>query len=323
MSDEKPPDPPETPPASPPASKPPKLHIVKSAGKKRQAKGSKKPSAEPTQPVQEGASKPKKQGGNVRCAPEGMRCAMMVKRREGEPTRCTRYTVKRGDGTRAAYCVSHDDTPSSRAIVKESAAKGGAATAEIHSPEFKELERKVGSRPMLTQDDIAAERQRIMYQLAMKIIPAAAGNALLNALQQQSNHIEMFGGKQGVEGGAGYLRLLPGVKLIEQLDDRNRPLTSEEMKLIYERQAIDVKKGKKPPVGWADCILLYLGLDRENEVAYNEKQEPIGEYKCELVKDAHTGEKSVIRTYVPYKSRDLIKKRLEDEKAQTDRIRGK
>jgi len=247
----------------------------------------------------------------------------MVTRREGPPTRCTRYTVKRKEGGRGAYCLGHDDTPASRAIVMESAAKGGAANAANHGPEFAELERKVGSRPMLTQDDIAAERQRIMYQLAMKLIPAAAGNALLSALQQQSTHIEMFGGKQGVEGGSGYLRLLPGVRLVEQLDDKNRPLTSEEMKIIYERQAIDIKKGKKPPVGWAECILLYLGLERENEVAYNEKQEPIGEYRCELVKDPATGEKSIVRTFVPYKSRDLIKKRLDDERVQQDRARGK
>jgi len=314
----------QDPPSTPPVPEPPKkLRIVRGSKKKAPPapKGDATPDAEPGTQVP--APPVKKTGLNVKCAPDGLRCQMMVTHQDGKKSRCTRYTVRKKEGGRAAYCISHDDSPESRAIVIAGAQKAAEMNAAAHSDETKELERKVGSRPMLTQDDISAERQRIMYQLAMKLIPAAAGNALLNALQQQSNHIELFGGKQGVEGGAGYLRLMPGVKLIEQLDERNRPLTSEEMKLIYERQALDVKKGRKPPISWPECILLYLGMEREPEVAYNEKQEPIGEYKCEIVKDAKTGEKTILRTYVPYKSRALIKNRLDQEQAEADRLRGK
>ena len=323
MSDQDPPSAPQEPQTPAPPAEAKKLRIVRGPGKKtkRDPKAVATPNVEPA--TQLPAKPDRKTGKHLKCAPEGVRCQMMVTHKDGAKERCTRYTVKLKEGGRAAYCISHDDAPASRAIVIAGAQKAAEMNAAAHSDQFKDLERRIGQRPMLTQDDIAAERQRIMYQLAMKIIPAASGNALLNALQQASNHIELFGGKQGVEGGAGYLRLLPGVRLVEQLDDKNRPLTSEEMKTIYELQAIDIKKGIKPPVGWAECILKYLGLQREPEVGYNEKQEPIGEYRCEIVKDAKTGETSILKVFVPYKSRDMTKRRLEDEKAAEDRLRGK
>ena len=52
-----------------------------------------------------------------------------------------------------------------------------------------------------------------------------------------------------------------------------------------------------------------------------EKQEPIGEYRCELMKDGQTGEKTVLRVFVPYKAAGMIKMRLEEEQAEAKRLR--
>jgi len=321
MSDTEPPEPPDaTPPATP---KPPALHLVpappkrKPPKKQRQAKSPAK-----TEPVAQPAQQDSKPSA-VKCAPDAQRCNMLITQKDGQKARCTRYTVKTADGGRSRYCIGHDNTPSSQEKMEQAGRKGGKATQEPNDPRYAELSLPVGRRALLTQDDISAERQRIMYQLATGKIPASAGNALLAGLQQASTHIEQFGGKQGVEGGAGYLRLMPGVKLIEQLDDKNRPLTSEEMKLIYERQDMDVKKGKRPPKTWQECILLYLGMAREPEVAYNERQEPVGEYRCEMVKDAVTGEKSVIRIFVRYRSREMTQKRLASDAEAAQRLREK
>lgn len=52
------------------------------------------------------------EGGPARTlarAPEALRCATLVVDDAGRTSRCSRYTVKRRDGTRTTCCVAHTD----------------------------------------------------------------------------------------------------------------------------------------------------------------------------------------------------------------------
>jgi hypothetical protein len=52
------------------------------------------------------------EGGPARSlaiAPDALRCSTLVTARAGGTSRCTRYTVKKPDGTRTTCCVAHSD----------------------------------------------------------------------------------------------------------------------------------------------------------------------------------------------------------------------
>jgi hypothetical protein len=87
------------------------------------------------------------------------------------------------------------------------------------------------------------------------------------------------------------------------------------LRLIYERQWLDERNGIKPPATWQECILLYLGIRRDPEVAYDPtSHEPVGEYRCEVFVHPRTREQCVRRMFVPYQSVALAKRRKAEER---------
>lgn len=130
--------------------------------------------------------------------------------------------------------------------------------------------------PPKTQDDIHVARTTLMIWAQGGGDPQVGG-LILRALKETSEHIEMFGGEEGSEGGSRVLRLLPGMTLVERHDLASMPLRFEELKLLQLGEDDDIKHGVEPPDDINAAIVKYLGKPRTARTVYNAKtQDPEG-----------------------------------------------
>lgn len=252
------------PPPPPPPAEDPKPPVKGPSLKK----GAKKEGSSPDLPPKKAVAK---KGDNLKAAPAEKRCEHIIEPAGKKPYRCKRYRAKRVEGGRHQWCPTH------------LLAHGGPMIAGTKTPEeSKELSNVLQmpvfdpKNPPMTQDEISRGRALIVLKLEHKMIMPDVANAMLRALKEQSEHIEMYGGEQGAEGGSRVLRIMPGVTIVEQHDPSTVPLTMEELKLILEGQEDDRKHGVAPPEEFAECVVRYVGRPRAATTVYDKHQDPEG-----------------------------------------------
>lgn len=214
---------------------------------------------------------PAKKGDNLRSVPDDKRCEHMIEEEGKKPYRCKRYRGKRVGGGLYDWCPTH-------LLAHGGPLMQGTKTAEETKDLLDVLSRPVfdPKNPPMTQDEISRGRALIVLKLEHKSITPDVANAMLRALKEQSEHIEMYGGEQGAEGGSKVLRVMPGVTIIEQHDPSTVPLTMEEVKLILEGQEDDRANGVTPPESFAECVVRYVGRPRAATTVYDKHQDPEG-----------------------------------------------
>jgi hypothetical protein len=131
--------------------------------------------------------------------------------------------------------------------------------------------------PPKTQDDVHAARIKLLEQIHAGTIASPDAAVLLRGLKETSEHIEMFGGEEGSEGGSRVLRLLPGMTLVERVDLAIQPLRFEELSLVQLGEEDDLAHGIEPPPTMEEGIVRYLGKPRSARTIYNQvTQDPEG-----------------------------------------------
>lgn len=178
------------------------------------------------------------------------------------------------DGTLGPFCHAHVAQAAAKAT-KVAELPAGSPVPN-HLKPLLEMPIFDPKNPPMTQDEISRGRALLVLKLENGLIKSDVANAMLRALKEQSEHIEMYGGEQGAEGGSRVLRLMPGVTIVEQHDPSTIPLTMEELKLILEGQEFDRKNGVKPPESFAECVVRYIGRPRAATTLYDKHQDPEG-----------------------------------------------
>ena len=112
-----------------------------------------------------------------------------------------------------------------------------------------------------TQDDIALKRSALQKALVGGQISAGNATTLARIIQEESEHIERYGAVTGSEGGHSYMRLMPGMDIVEYQDPREATIDDEDVDKIDAGIARDIRAGIKPPTDMADIIKKYCGRE--------------------------------------------------------------
>jgi hypothetical protein len=197
--------------------------------------------------------------GGIRDVPLDRMCHKEITTSDDEVRRCSNWTVEIEDDVYDAYCVAHSSDP--RAIrARETSTSAGREALKAHADYTKNSKKPIFNRDLKTQDDVAASRLKLMRKLEAGHIGAVQANVLGSFLVAASAHIERYGTHQGAEGGAGVLRLLPGMTLVEQDIELDYVMTKEELDLLEQKLAEDERAGIATPADFSEVMDRYLGL---------------------------------------------------------------
>lgn len=331
--------------AEPPQDPEPPARTPKPKAKKPAKKGRKKQKAvpEPPQSAPKAAVTPVPKGltpaqaagkKRLQCAPDPVRCNFVGPVSGGQEARCTRYTLKYAGGARGAYCRNHKKLETTvrdpREAIDEQTQRWMEVAKKLSRDQLvtllPDLDQVVLRRaykaifdpknPPKTQDEILAALIKAAERLDAGTFEPQEVTAMGKILNQISDHIEMFGGEEGSEGGARVLRLLPGMTLVEWQDPGQMPLRMEELKLIDLGERFDLEHGVMPPDSFEGCVVKYLGRPRAARTEYTEKQDPEG-----LRFYTMTGERRI--TYAEMEARAYKRwSRLAKEKPKSEKDDG-
>lgn len=204
----------------------------------------------------------------IGCPPDEKRCLHVNALSEAEDKRCRRWRRKIEGGLLDDYCQAHSRDPKAVERMQQIISMGGKAAAAANAARTpappKTLE-QVFRQVYKTQDEV--EEARHILAAAMfaaretdRITPAQV-SAGLAALKSMSEHIERYGAVTGSEGGHSYMRLIPGVDIVEYQDPQDAVLTGPDLEKITAGIEQDRRNGIPPPSDIADCIKRYCGRE--------------------------------------------------------------
>lgn len=200
------------------------------------------------------------------CPPDAKRCLHVNALSEAPDKRCKRWRRKIEGGLLDDYCQAHSRDP--KAIeqmqqIVEMGGKAAAAAAAAKEPKPQKTLFQVFTKVFKTQDEVEDARHQLTAAMfdadaARRIHPSlvAAGLAALKAM---SEHIERYGAVTGAEGGHSYMRLIPGMDIVEYEDPQDAALTGPDLDKITAGIEQDRRNGIAPPPDIADCIQRYCG----------------------------------------------------------------
>jgi hypothetical protein len=198
---------------------------------------------------------------NVDSVAPGRKCQHAVNAKNEPLSICGEWTAKLPDGGYDQFCFQHSLHPE---IAAKRAAKMDAmtnASAQVHKLRPPNTLTELLDVQAKTQDDIALKRTALQKTLLGGQITAANAATLARMIQEESEHIERYGAVSGAEGGRSYMRLLPGIDIVEYVDPREACIDDEDVEKIDAGIAKDIRAGIKPPGDMADIIMKYCGRE--------------------------------------------------------------
>lgn len=195
------------------------------------------------------------------CAPEGRRCKHQKVVSDGQDPRCTRWTAKLPGGRFDEYCRNHSKDPDTAAKAAADNAKARQASSDKAK---QEKPKKVTLKDLFAgdlkqQDDVEKARLAVLSAVEDGKLNHQAAAVILSGLKDISSHIERYGAITGAEGGHSYMRLVPGMDIVEYEDPVDAVLSPEDVDKIDAGIIEDTKHGRQVPADFADCIFRYLG----------------------------------------------------------------
>ncbi len=200
-------------------------------------------------------------GSNLGCAPPDRQCAFHKLASTAPDQRCNRYTRRIEHNVFDKFCDMHADDLETRKRMTLVRAAGAAAVnkaraAEKHKPDT--LQTILGGR-LATQDEVQTARLAVLAAVEVGALAAPSAQVILGGLKDVSVHIEKHGATSGLEGGHSYMRLLPGMDLVEYEDPLDAVLSAEDVDRIDAGIQADTAAERAVPADFADCIERYLG----------------------------------------------------------------